>query len=108
LRIWAAQDPREERAEEERLLGFVKNHFNDLKVDKHAKRVDWHNLTGFEIFGTGKEKNAAKEPGRFFAAVLFDKKDSKKGVVIAGTGTLKGFEKHHPGIYEALHTMRAY
>jgi hypothetical protein len=96
----------QEAADEEHALTFLRHHFNDIKVDKHAKRVEWNNFVGIEIYGTGKEKNGA--PGKFFLLLITDKKNSSKGAVVLGTGTVAGFEKHHPGIYEALHTMRTY
>jgi hypothetical protein len=92
--------------DEEHVLSFLKQHFNDIRVDKHAKRLNYNNFVGIEVFGTGKEKNG--QPGRFFVLLLVDKRDAKKGAVVLGTGTNDGFQKHHPGIYEALHTMRTY
>lgn len=96
----------QEAADEEHALTFLKAHFNDIKVERHAKRLEWGNFIGIEVFGVGKEKNGA--PGKFFLLLLVDKKNTAKGAVVLGTGTLAGFDKHHPGIYEALHTMRAY
>src|SRR5262249_7957508 len=72
--------PTEEAAAEQHLLTFLGKHFNDLKVDKHGKRIDFNNFIGVEIFGTGKEKSGA--PGRFFALVLVDKKNTSKGAVV--------------------------
>ena len=43
-----------------------------------------------------------------FLDILIDKKDQKRGCVAVGTGTVAGFDKHHRGIYEALHTLRTY
>jgi len=99
---------RKEAEEEEWGLSFIKNHFTDINVSQHAKRIDYNNLVGFEVFGTGKEKNAQKSPGKWFFSVLVDKKDHTKGVIVIGTGTVEGFQKHHPGINEALRTMRSY
>src|SRR5262249_52416254 len=66
---------KEEAAAEQALLTFLGKHFNDVKVDKHGKKVEWNNFVGVEIFGTGKEKTGA--PGKFFALVLIDKRDAK-------------------------------
>jgi hypothetical protein len=96
----------QEAADEEHALTFLRQHFNDIKVNKHAKKLAWGNFVGIEVFGTGKEKSG--EAGKFFLLLLVDKRDSTKGSVVLGTGTTAGFTKHHPGIYEALHTMRTY
>jgi hypothetical protein len=107
LRIQATEHGlTQETADEEHALTFLKHHFKDIKVEKHAKRVEWNNFVGVEVFGVGKEKNGT--PGKFFLLLITDKKNAQKGAVVLGTGTVAGFEKHHPGIYEALHTMRTY
>lgn len=109
LRVLAnSRGVRNEAEEEEWGLSFIKHHFTDITVSQHAKRIDYNNLVGFEVFGHGKEKNAQKTPGKWFFSVLVDKKDKSKGVIVIGTGTVAGFERHHPGINEALRTMRAY
>jgi len=96
----------QEAADEEHALTFLRHHFKDIKVERHAKRVEWNNFVGIEVFGVGKEKDGSA--GKFFLLLLTDKKNAQKGAVVLGTGTVGGFEKHHPGIYEALHTMRTY
>lgn len=97
-----------EQKAEDHALTFLRNHFDNITVDRHGKRVDWGNFYGVEVFGHGTEKNAEGTPGKFFLLLLIDKKDGKRGCVAVGTGTIAGFDKHHRGIYEALHTLRTY
>jgi hypothetical protein len=87
-------------------LNFIKNHFTNITVSQHGRHIDHNNLVGTEVFGTGTLKNGTQ--GKWFFSVLVDKKDPSKGVVVIGTGTIPGFERHHPGIREALRTMRAF
>jgi hypothetical protein len=109
LRVLANSRGLHKEAEEEEWgLTFIRNHFTDITVDTHARRIDYNNMMGFEVFGHGKEKNGQHSPGKWFFSVLVDKKDSRKGAIVIGTGTVAGFEKHHPGINEALRTMRQY
>lgn len=96
----------QEEKDEEHAISFLRGHFSDIHVTRHAKHVEWNNFKGVEVFGTGKESNGA--PGKFFLLLIVDKKDNSKGAVVVGTGTESGFDKHHPGIYEALHSMRTY
>jgi len=96
----------EEEEAERYALKFLEGHFKEVRVNRHAQHLNWNNFAGYEIFGSGKLSNDA--PGRFMLLIVVDKKDPKKGAIVVGTGTNAGFEKHQPGIYEALHTMRTY
>ncbi len=81
-------------------------HMSNTTVDTHGRHVDWNNYSGVEIFGHGITRAGA--PGKWFALVLVDKRNPRKGVVALGTGSMDGFAAHHPGIYTALHTLRSY
>ena len=97
----------EEEAAEKRLLGMVDRWVGDVKVDKKAKKIDFNGFVGYEVFGNGKYKGSG-HTAHFFTAVLFHKKDPSKGVALVGMGRPDGFSKHHPGIYEALKSLRTY
>jgi len=88
------------------LSSFIQKHFTNVQVSQKARRIDYNNFRGYEMFGTGNEKDGS--PGKFFVLVLHDKKSAKRGVVAVGTGTVSGFEKHNPGIREALRTLRTF
>jgi len=90
------------------MLGFINQHFNNVQISSQATMINWGNYSGFEIFGTGNEKNGLNTPGKFFAAVLTDKVNPRKGLVIIGTGTLAGFDMHQRGIHSALQSVRTY
>ena len=102
-RAWA-----QDREAEEQMMNAVNEHIDAGTVDLHARHIDdWHGFEGVEIRGHGRRKFDNKE-GKFFAVSLRDKHDMKKGVVAFGIGTLEGFERHHPGIYESLHSMHTW
>ena len=84
---------------------------SQVKVDVHARQIDWGNFTGFEIFGTGKMSNdydTELAPAKWFAIALVDKTNNKKSVYAAGVGSPAGFAQYQPGIYTALHSLRSY
>ncbi len=83
-------------------------HVDGSTIEQHAKHIDdWHGFEGVEIRGHGVRKSDGRE-AKFFALSLRDRHDSKKGVVILGIGTREGFDRHQPGIYEALHSMHTW
>jgi len=90
------------------MMGFIGYHFNNVQVSSQAQLVNWGNYTGYEIFGTGNEKTGTNERGKFFAAVLTDKLNPKKGLIIIGTGTVTGFDIHQTSIHNALQSIRTY
>jgi hypothetical protein len=92
---------------EEHLKGFLREHLDNITVTTHAHRVDWHNYVGYEVRGWGSTREWGR-PGKFFSLVLTDVNNPNKGVVVLGIGSDEGFERHHNGIEEALHTLRAY
>lgn len=97
------------QADEDYALGFLKQHFSNIVVSQHARTLSSvaKGYTGWEIFGTGNEIKSGT-PGRFFLALIVDRTNAQKGAIIIGTGTLSGFDKHQPGIHEALSTIRQY
>jgi hypothetical protein len=106
LRIVSSDHGLAGEADAEKYLNdFLAKHLTNVTVDKHARKVDFNNYVGFEIFGTGKEHDGSA--AKFFALILTDKTDAKAGVVALGTGTVAGFQKHADGIREALRTLRA-
>ena len=91
---------------EQFMMTKLVNHMSNITVDTHGRHVDWNSYAGVEIFGHGITR--AGYPGKWFALVLVDKRNPRKGVVALGTGSNEGFAAHHPGIYQALHTLRTY
>jgi hypothetical protein len=89
-------------------LSFINIHFNNVQMSGQAQYVNWGNYTGFELFGTGNEKNAWNTPGKFFVSVLTDKMNPRKGLVVIGTGTIAGFDMHQGEIHRALQSIRTY
>jgi hypothetical protein len=98
----------QDREAEEQMMTTLNEHIDAATVDLHAHHIDdWHGFEGVEIRGHGRRKMDGKE-SKFFAMSLRDKHDLKKGVVALGIGTIEGFDRHHPGIYEALHSMHTW
>jgi hypothetical protein len=97
----------QEKEAEDFMLTQLAEHMNDSTVDTHGRRIeDWHGFEGVEIFGHGRRKDG--QPAKFFAVVLRDKANKKKGVVALGIGTPESWERHHKGVYESLHSLRTY
>jgi len=92
------------------LTGAGRPH-QELHVDTHARRVDWGNYSGLEVFGTGRMGNdydTNLAPSKWFALVLVNKTTPSKGIYAVGIGSPAGYNTHEPGIYAAFHTLRSY
>jgi hypothetical protein len=99
---------KKEKEFEDGVIVYYAEHLNDVTIEKHAQRIEnWHGYDGWEAWGHGKRKSDGREE-KFFILLLRDIKAPTKGAIFLGHGTEKGFEKHHKGIYEALHTLRGY
>ena len=98
----------QDKEAEDQMLSILNEHVDGASVEIHAKHIDdWHGFEGSRSRGHGKRKFDGGD-AKFFAISLRDKHDMKKGVVALGIGTREGFERHHPGIYEALHTLHTW
>jgi hypothetical protein len=98
----------QDREAEDQLSAALAEHVDTLTIDSHAKHIDdWHGFEGVEIRGHGMRKFDHHE-AKFFAVILRDRRDPKKGVVALGIGTREGFDRHSPGIYEAIHSMHTW
>jgi hypothetical protein len=98
----------QDKEAEDQMLSILNEHIDGASIDMHAHHIDdWHGFEGVEIRGHGRRKFDNHE-GKFFALSLRDRHDPKKGVVALGIGTPEGFDRHHPGIYDALHSMHTW
>jgi hypothetical protein len=93
-----------EKEVEAGLITDVVEHLSDVTVDKHAKAIKWGGFEGWEVFGQGKRKSDGEKVS-FFLLLLRDVKLPAKGIVALGMGTKEGFQKHHKGIYDELHSL---
>ncbi len=99
---------KKEKDFEEGIVTYYAEHLDDVTIDTHAKRIEnWHHYEGWEAWGHGKRKSDGKSV-KFFILLLRDEKAPSKGAIFLGHGTKDGFEKHHKGIYDSLHSLRTY
>jgi hypothetical protein len=87
---------------------YVTEHFFNPQMSGQAQYINWGNYAGYELFGTGIEKNGLGTPGKFFVAVLTDKVSPRRGLIVTGTGTVAGFDLHQGEIHRALGSVRTY
>ncbi len=100
-----ASGRRSEAAAKAELLGFLQNHLNNVVQDE-SKAISQNNYVGYELLGHGNEHDGT--PAKWFAAVLTDANNARKGLVILGTGTVAGFQQHSSGIHNSLASIRTY
>jgi hypothetical protein len=87
------------------LMTFLNRHLNNVVQDE-SKQISQANYVGYELLGRGSEHDGT--PAKWFAAVLVDSRNSSKGLVILGTGTVTGFQTHSSGIHSSLSSIRTY
>ncbi len=88
------------------LLGILREKFQNIQVDRHARRNDWGAFHSYEIWGHGTDE--AGGDGKFFIEFVTDERNDRRGLVILGTGPVDGFERHQRGIYDATHRIRVW
>lgn len=107
LRIVASDHGmRGEQEAEPFMLGVLQEKFSNIQVDRHARRNDWGNYHSYEIWGHGNEESGS--PGKFFVVFVTDARDDRRGLLVLATGPNDGFDRHHRGIYDVTHSIRAW
>jgi hypothetical protein len=91
---------------EQFLVGILQDKFSNIQVDRHARRNDWGNYHSYEVWGHGTEETG--NPGKFFLELVTDAFNDRHGLVIMGTGTSAGFDRHQEAIYNATHAIRVW
>ena len=91
---------------EQFLLGTLQEKFSNVQVDRHARRSDWGNYHSYEVWGHGTEENG--NSGKFFIVMVTDAANDRHGLVVMGTGTNDGFDRHQHGIYNTIHSIRVW
>lgn len=96
----------QEHEAEERAKVFLLEHFGDITIETHARHINYNGFEGHELFGRGIGRDGTRR--KFFALILRDKANPRKGAVALGIGTHEGYDRHNRGIYEALRTLRTF
>ena len=91
---------------EQFLMGMLQDKFSNIQVDRHARRNDWGNYHSYELWGHGNEEFGGN--GKFFILFVTDANNDRRGLVMMGTGTNDGFDRHQQGIYDATHRLRVW
>jgi len=87
-------------------MNILQDKFSNIQVERHARRNDWGNYHSYELWGHGTEENGAA--GKFFILFVTDMYNDRHGLVMMGTGTNDGFDRHQRGIYDATHRIRVW
>jgi hypothetical protein len=95
-----------EQEGEQFMLGILNDKMSNIQVDRHSRRNDWGNYHAYELWGHGTEENG--NPGKFFLVFLTDSQNDRHGMVVMGTGTNEGFDRHQRAIYDAIHSIRVW
>ena len=95
-----------EQEGEQYMMGILQEKFSNIQIDRHARRNDWGNYHSYELWGHGTEESGS--PGKFFVLLVTEGRNDRHGLVVMGTGPNDGFDRHQRGIYEVIHSIRAW